>query len=72
MDQQIGFGLEDLKFIKATIETLSKRAAFEASELADIGLLYNRLSLFLSAAEASIKHSEEPKAHHKHKVEDNI
>lgn len=56
---QLSFGLEDLKFMKLLLETLTKRAAFQPSELGDIGLLYNKLTAFVAGAEASIQNANQ-------------
>jgi len=53
--EPISFGIDDLKFVKAMIEKLNGRAAFQPDEMANVGTLYNRLTAFIGAAEASIQ-----------------
>jgi len=44
--------VQDLDAIRNVIDLASSRGAFRANELADIGLLYNKLSQFLEAVVA--------------------
>ena len=42
--------LADLQLLAQIIDLASRRGAFQASEMAQVGTAYNKLSLFLSAA----------------------
>ena len=53
--EQITFGLDELKSIKKFIETIHSRGALAIEELAEVGIVYNRLVAFVSAADAAIE-----------------
>lgn len=42
--------LADLQLLAQIIDLASRRGAFQASEMSQVGTAYNKLSLFLSAA----------------------
>ena len=42
--------LADLQLLAQIVDLASRRGAFQASEMAQVGTAYNKLSLFLSAA----------------------
>ena len=42
--------LADLQLLAQIIDLASRRGAFQASEMAQVGTAYNKLSLFLSSA----------------------
>lgn len=44
--------LADLASIQSIIEAASTRGAFRANELAQVGAIYNKLSAFLTVAQA--------------------
>jgi hypothetical protein len=44
--------IADLQLIGRVIDTASQRGAFRASELADVGSIYNKLASFLSYIES--------------------
>jgi hypothetical protein len=46
--------INDLKFVRDVFQVLSERGAFKANELSAVGKLYDKLSLFVTAAESSI------------------
>jgi uncharacterized protein YggE len=55
--------IQDLDALRNIIDLASTRGAFRANELADIGLVYNKLSQFLEAvvAQAQEQHPDESK-----------
>jgi uncharacterized protein YggE len=55
--------IADLDALRNIIDLASTRGAFRANELADIGLVYNKLSQFLEAvvAQAQEQHPDESK-----------
>ena len=52
MDNQQSITVQDLDAIRNIIDLASSRGTFRANELADVGLLYNKLSQFLEAVVA--------------------
>lgn len=56
---QVTFGLDELRAIKKFIELLTKRGAIEMHELAEVGVIYNRLTSFVAAAEAAIEQQKQ-------------
>jgi uncharacterized protein YggE len=52
MENQQSITVQDLDAIRNIIDLASSRGAFRANELADVGLLYNKLSQFLEAVVA--------------------
>jgi hypothetical protein len=50
--------VQDLDAIRNVIDLASSRGAFRANELADIGLLYNKLSQFLEAVVAQAQEQQ--------------
>ena len=54
-----GIGLQDIAACVQIIDIVTKRGAFEGSELADVGTVRNRLSAFLDANKPP--ETEEPK-----------
>jgi hypothetical protein len=54
-----GIGLQDIAACVQIIDIVTKRGAFEGSELADVGTVRNRLSAFLDANKPA--ETEEPK-----------
>jgi hypothetical protein len=47
--QEVGIGLQDIAACVQIIDIVTKRGAFEGSELADVGTVRNRLTAFLEA-----------------------
>lgn len=47
MENSSSLTLEDLSVIKSIIETASTRGAFKAQELKSVGMVYEKLDLFL-------------------------
>jgi hypothetical protein len=50
--------VQDLDAIRNVIDLASSRGAFRANELADVGLLYNKLSQFLEAVVAQAQEQQ--------------
>ena len=50
--------VQDLDAIRNIIDLASTRGAFRANELADVGLLYNKLSQFLEAVVAQAEQTD--------------
>jgi hypothetical protein len=50
--------VQDLDAIRNIIDLASTRGAFRANELADVGLLYNKLSQFLEAVVAQAQEQQ--------------
>jgi len=63
MENQQSITVQDLDAIRNIIDLASTRGAFRANELADVGLLYNKLSQFLEAvvAQAQVEQASDPK-----------
>ncbi len=53
---EVGIGLQDIAACVQIIDIVTKRGAFEGSELSDVGTVRNRLAAFLEAN----KKPEEP------------
>ena len=53
--------VQDLDAIRNIIDLASTRGAFRANELADVGLLYNKLSQFLEAVVAQAEQTDSGK-----------
>lgn len=51
--QPVTLGLNDLQTMLTVIDTVTQRGAFKANELAAVGILYNRIQVFLEAAKAA-------------------
>jgi hypothetical protein len=47
--------IQDLATMKAIIDLASERNAFKPSEMAAVGIVYNKLDLFLKAVEEQAK-----------------
>jgi uncharacterized protein YggE len=62
MDNQQSITVQDLDAIRNIIDLASTRGAFRANELADVGLLYNKLSHFLEAVVAQAQ-EQQPDEH---------
>lgn len=45
--------LNDLAAIRNLIEVVTQRGAFKANELSSVGILFDKINLFLEAAQAS-------------------
>jgi hypothetical protein len=62
MENQQSITVQDLDAIRNIIDLASTRGAFRANELADVGLLYNKLSQFLEAvvAQAQAEQTSDP------------
>ena len=62
MENQQSITVQDLDAIRNIIDLASSRGAFRANELADVGLLYNKLSQFLEAvvAQAQAEQTSDP------------
>jgi hypothetical protein len=58
MENQQQITVQDLDAIRNIIDLASTRGAFRANELADIGLLYNKLSQFLEAVIAQAEQTD--------------
>lgn len=58
MENQQSITVQDLDAIRNIIDLASSRGAFRANELADIGLLYNKLSQFLEAVVAQAQEQQ--------------
>jgi uncharacterized protein YggE len=58
MDNQQSITVQDLDAIRNIIDLASTRGAFRANELADVGLLYNKLSQFLEAVVAQAQEQQ--------------
>lgn len=56
--------VQDLDAIRNIIDLASTRGAFRANELADIGLLYNKLSDFLQAVVAQAEQQDSEQSDH--------
>jgi hypothetical protein len=54
--------IQDLATMKAIIDLASERNAFKPSEMAAVGIVYNKLDLFLKAVEEQAKAAKEAKA----------
>ncbi len=52
MENQYSITVQDLDSLRNIIDLASTRGAFRANEMADVGLLYNKLSNFLEAVVA--------------------
>jgi DNA-binding FadR family transcriptional regulator len=50
--------VQDLDALRNVIDLASTRGAFRANEMADIGLLYNKLSQFLEAVIAQAQEQQ--------------
>jgi uncharacterized protein YggE len=50
--------VQDLDALRNIIDLASTRGAFRANELADIGMLYNKLSQFLEAVVAQAQEQQ--------------
>ena len=61
MENQQQITVQDLDAIRNIIDLASTRGAFRANELADVGLLYNKLSQFLEAVIAQAEQTDDPK-----------
>jgi hypothetical protein len=48
-----GLSLNDITACVSIIDIVTKRGAFEGSEMADVGAVRNRLATFLAAAKAA-------------------
>lgn len=48
---QIELNINDLNAMKNLIDVVTQRGAFKANELSSVGILYDRLSRFLAAAQ---------------------
>tara|TARA_B100000795_G_C22757100_1_gene421984 strand:+ start:501 stop:776 length:276 start_codon:yes stop_codon:yes gene_type:complete len=48
-----GLALSDVRACVTIIDIVTKRGAFEGSEMAEVGLVRNRLDAFLKAADAA-------------------
>jgi hypothetical protein len=53
--------IQDLATMKAIIDLASERNAFKPSEMAAVGIVYNKLDLFLKAVEEQAKAAQEAK-----------
>ena len=47
--QEVGIGMADIGACVQIIDIVTKRGAFEGPELADVGIVRNRLAAFLEA-----------------------
>jgi hypothetical protein len=54
--------IQDLATMKAIIDLASERNAFKPSEMAAVGIVYNKLDLFLKAVEEQAKAAKEAQA----------
>lgn len=61
MENQQSITVQDLDAIRNIIDLASTRGAFRANELADVGLLYNKLSQFLEAVVAQAEQTDSRK-----------
>jgi uncharacterized protein YggE len=61
MENQQQITVQDLDAIRNIIDLASTRGAFRANELADVGLLYNKLSQFLEAVVAQAEQTDSGK-----------
>jgi len=52
--------VSDLDAIKSIIDLAARRGAFHASEMADVGAVYNKLEAFLQAVVAQAQPTEDP------------
>lgn len=50
--------IQDLATMKGIIEIASERSAFKPAEMAAVGIVYNKLDLFLKAVEAQQKQAQ--------------
>ena len=50
--------IQDLATMKGIIEIASERSAFKPSEMAAVGIVYNKLDLFLKAVEEQQKQAQ--------------
>jgi hypothetical protein len=51
--------LNDLLVMKNLIDVVTQRGAFKANELSSVGVLYDKLNLFLDAAQKSQEPSQD-------------
>lgn len=58
-NQPLIITLADLDMLKQIIELATKRGAFQAPELADVGTVYNKLAAFLNMAVEQAKAEQE-------------
>jgi hypothetical protein len=58
-NQPLMITLADLDMLKQIIELATKRGAFQAPELADVGIVYNKLAAFLNMALEQAKTEQE-------------
>jgi uncharacterized protein YggE len=61
MENEQTITVQDLDAIRNIIDLASTRGAFRANELADVGLLYNKLSQFLEAVVAQAEQTDSGK-----------
>ena len=60
-NQQQTLSIVDIALVKQIIEVANSRGAFRADELAQIGTVYNRISLWLAAVQETVSdEAEEP------------
>ena len=59
--QAVSLTLQDLVLVAQIIQLSSKRGAFQAGELADVGTLYNKLITFLQTTGALVPAGQEAK-----------
>lgn len=52
--------LNDLAAIRNLIEVVTQRGAFKANELSSVGVLFDKLSAFLNAAQAQSQAQQQP------------
>lgn len=57
---ETNISVSDLDAIRNIINLAAKRGAFEATEMADVGAVYNKLNNFLEAVIAQSKENEPP------------
>ena len=57
-----GLALSDVRACVTIIDIVTKRGAFEGSEMADVGAVRNRLDAFLKAAEPVVAEPEDKPA----------
>lgn len=61
-EQQVpSLTLQDLVLVAQIIQLSSKRGAFQAGELADVGTLYNKLVVFLQTTGALVPADQQAK-----------
>jgi hypothetical protein len=57
--EPVSLQLADIKFCKTIIETATERNAWKADELATVGYIYNKITLWLQQQEPKVETASE-------------